>query len=163
MIKILAIDTGVSGGFAWNDNSCRVHCIPMPQTEGDVCSFLRMQSCYNVNLVVVERVGGYIGGAGAPGSAMFNFGQGFGFILGCCAMANMPVSLVMPQKWQKALSLGSKKDYDKQWKNHLKERAQQMYPNCIGTITLKTADALLILNYGLNHLTKQSHESQATD
>jgi hypothetical protein len=33
-----------------------------------------------------------------------------------------------------------------QWKNKLRERTQQLYPN-VGKITLATSDALLILEY----------------
>ena len=146
MKRILAIDPGASGGFAWLDSNLSPHCRPMPQAEGDVISFLRHQSCLGFELVVMEQVGGYIGGAGAPGSAMFNFGMNFGIIKGAVQAFGMPLVTIYPQKWQKALSLGSKKDYDKQWKNHLKETAQRIFPSCDG-ITLKTADALLILYY----------------
>lgn len=76
---------------------------------------------------------------------MFEFGKGFGFILGCLMSLGYVIHLHRPQKWQKALSLGQKKDHGKNWKNHLKNRAQQLFPQC--EVTLKTADALLILEY----------------
>jgi hypothetical protein len=44
------------------------------------------------------------------------------------------------------LGLGVKKTYGTRWKAHLKERAQALYPHL--TVTLKTADALLILEAG---------------
>ena len=150
MKRIVAIDPGASGGFAWATDY-GVVCRPMPQTEGDVVALLRSLSCGNPDLVVMEQVGGYIGGAGAPGSAMFNFGMNFGVIKGAVQAFGMPLHTVYPQKWQKALSLGNKKDWDKQWKNHLKEKAQSLYPNTDG-ITLKTADALLILAYAVDNL-----------
>ncbi len=145
MKNILAIDPGASGGFAWRDTSGVERTLAMPETEGDVINFLRIRSCDNLDLVVCEQVQGFIGNA-CPGSAMFNFGKNYGIILGAAQAFGMPIQLVTPQRWQKALSLGAKKDYDKQWKNHLKEVAQRLYPNC--HITLKTADALLLLEYG---------------
>lgn len=117
----------------------------MPQTEGDVVAFLRSRSCDGC-VVVMEKVGGFIAGNPAPGSTMFNFGMGFGLIKGAAMAFGMELVLVTPQAWQKALSLGNKKDHGKHWKNHLKERAQQLFPQ-IENITLKTADALLILRY----------------
>ena len=141
---ILAIDPGASGGMAWTDSSGRIHCVPMPETEGDVVALIRSRSCDNC-AVYLEQVGGFIAGNPAPGSTMFNFGEGFGIIKGAVQAFQMPLITVRPQTWQKALSLGTKKDYDKQWKNHLKERAQQYFPDL--HITLKTADALLILKY----------------
>ena len=56
---------------------------------------------------------------------------------------------VTPQKWQKEFSnsLGKSRDYDKrEWKNRLKGLAQQMFP--AEKVTLKTADALLLAEYG---------------
>ena len=146
---ILAVDPGDSGGFAWTDSCGNVHCAPMHETEGDVVVFLRNRFCTGIETVVCEQVQGFIGNK-CPGSAMFNFGMGYGVIKGATQALGMKLKLVTPQKWQKALSLGNKKDWDRQWKNHLKETAQQLYPNC--NVTLKTADALLILHYALNSI-----------
>lgn len=53
---------------------------------------------------------------------------------------------VTPQKWQKALQLGTKGNKSNtEWKNKLKARAQQLFPNV--PMTLAVADALLILEY----------------
>lgn len=143
MNPILAIDPGANGGFAWTDSAGKIHCQPMPETEGDIVAFIRSRSCDGCS-VVLEKVVGFIpfGGAGA----MFSFGENFGIIKGAVQAFGMPLIQIRPPIWQKALSLGSKKDYEKKWKNHLKEVAQQLYPQ-IENITLKTADALLILHY----------------
>ena len=146
MRPTLAIDPGASGGFAWTDSSGKIHCQPMPETEGDVIAFIRSRSCDGC-AVVLEQVVGFIPMAGA--GAMFSFGENFGGIKFTVQAFNMPLTLVRPQAWQKALSLGTKKDYGKDWKNHLKERAQQLFPE-VENITLKTADALLILHYAQN-------------
>lgn len=150
MKQFLAIDPGASGGFAWTDSAGKVHCQPMPESEGDVIALIRSRSCDGCH-VALELVGGYIAGNPAPGSAMFNFGMGFGIIKGAVGAFGMPMSIVRPQAWQKALSLGTKKDYGKAWKGHLKERAQQLFPQ-VENITLKTADALLILHYAQRSL-----------
>ena len=149
MKNILAIDPGASGGFAWRDILGKVHTLKMPDTEGDVVSFIRSRACDGCT-VVLEQVGGFIQGNPAPGSTMFNFGEGFGIIKGATQALGVPLVMVRPQAWQKALSLGNKKDYDKRWKPHLKEVAQRLYPSI--DITLKTADAILILHYAEKYL-----------
>jgi hypothetical protein len=56
------------------------------------------------------------------------------------------IEYLPPKKWQQALGLGDKKTHGNRWKAHLKGRAQALYPQL--TVTLKTADALLILEAG---------------
>jgi hypothetical protein len=51
-----------------------------------------------------------------------------------------------PDWWQKALRLGKSADHGDRWKAHLKGRAQALFPRV--EVTLKTADALLILEAG---------------
>jgi hypothetical protein len=66
----------------------------------------------------------------------------------CC---KIPTNEVLPQKWQKFLSLGSRGKKSKtEWKNKLKARAQQLFPS-VGKITLATSDALLITKYGIEN------------
>lgn len=91
----------------------------------------------------IEHVVGFIPMAGQ--GAMFEFGKNYGFLMGCLMALNYRVEIVRPSQWQKALSLGNKKDHGKQWKNHLKATAQRLFPTC--EVTLKTADALLIYHY----------------
>jgi hypothetical protein len=143
MKKILAIDPGASGGFAWLENDGFVYCRPMPPTDGDILETLRGFRATGISECHIEHVCGFVAAAGA--GQMFSFGEGFGFIKGCLMALGYSVHLHRPQKWQKAMSLGSKKDHGKNWKNHLKGRAQQLFPTC--DVTLKTADALLIFQY----------------
>jgi hypothetical protein len=119
----------------------------MPSTEGDLVSVLRDIAAEPTEaVVVVEEVSGYIGKA-QPGSSAFKFGRNFGFILGVLQTLGVRVELVRPQKWQKALSLGSASGCASktEWKNKLKGAAQRLYPHL--KPTLATADALLILDY----------------
>lgn len=146
MSKIISIDPGASGGIAWRDNEGQIHCVPMPKTEGDTLEQLREIGFVNARCYI-EEVGGFCG-VGQPGSAMFKFGRGFGFVIGVMMASYVRVDLVKPQAWQKHFGFGTIKEAGGKtaWKNKLKARAQQLYPN--QSVTLKTADALLILEYG---------------
>ena len=143
-MNILAIDPGASGGLAMALDGAPIAAMAMPETEGEICAEIaewQWDVCY------LEKVGGFVAGKAAPGSAMFNFGRNFGFILGVLAALKVRTVLVTPQAWQKALGLGHK-DKDTapaEWKRKLKAEAWRLYPQT--TPTLKTADALLILEY----------------
>ena len=155
----IAIDPGASGGIVIaTPHGTVAHA--MPATDGDLVDLLEaviVSSRIENHPVcaVVELVGGYAGGVGQPGSAMFNFGRNFGFILGLLAALHVRVELVRPQVWQKALGLGNSKSHASKsaWKNHLKARAQQLFPQ--QKVTLKTADALLLLEYSTKTKTTQ--------
>ncbi len=141
-MKLLSIDPGASGGIAWTDGT-ETHCSPMPTTLGDLVAQLRSLSADGYSRCCLEQVVGFIPGGGA--GAMFKFGQSFGQIQGCLQAMSFSVTEVRPMKWQKFLSCGDKKSHGKAWKSHLKGIAQSMFPAC--DVTLKTADALLILRY----------------
>ena len=141
----------------------------MPQTDGDLVDFFdehltNTKDVYWDSIVCyMEKVGGFIGmrtkyvvcpnckhsvmtKTADPGSAMFKFGYGNGLLMGVLLSRKIPVELVTPQKWQKALSLGTKGGMpNTQWKNKLKAMAQRLYPDL--KVTLNTCDALLILHY----------------
>jgi len=143
-MNIIAIDPGCNGGIATRSDNL-VECYPMPATVNDLVDLLRGLSANGFTTCYLEQVVGFIPMAGA--GAMFTFGQSFGQIQGVLAALNFRVIEVRPAAWQKELSLGKKKDYPgTAWKNHLKSNAQKLYPLC--SVTLKTADALLILRYG---------------
>jgi crossover junction endodeoxyribonuclease RuvC len=142
MKRIISIDPGKNGGLAYVDQQWIVCTAAMPATDGDILDLLRSLRVTGIECAVVEEVVGFIPMAGA--GAMFSFGKGFGFLLGCLMALGYRVELVRPAKWQKALSLGAKKDHGKEWKSHLKGTAQRLFPHL--EVTLKTADALLILH-----------------
>ena len=154
---IIAIDPGASGGIVVQYETGDINPIAMPATGGDIVEFLeavRQHATLDGLRVVacVEQVGGYVGGAGQPGSAMFKFGQNYGFLLGALAAFRIPVKLVRPQAWQQFHSLGTVKGHGGKgpWKRHLKDSAQRLYPDQV--VTLSTADALLILSYAQKNL-----------
>lgn len=142
--KIIGIDPGAAGGIAVYscDDKKIVEVAKMPATPQELLSFLRV---YMFNSVCyLERVQGMPGNSG---SAMFNFGRGFGQIEMALLALKIPFTEVTPQKWQKELQLGHKgSKTSSQWKNKLKERAQQLYPKL--KITLAISDSLLIVEYG---------------
>lgn len=155
---ILAIDPGKSGGIAYytpadGSKPARAYAYPMPDTPGGVLELLRDAVAVAGGPerveVFLESVSGYAGGPGQPGSAMFRFGEGFGFIQGACMALGVSVALVHPQRWQKALALGTRGATDKAaWKRKLRAAAERLFPSL--RVTLKTADALLILAYALH-------------
>ena len=142
----LAIDPGASGGFAWRstDNN-EVKILRMPETEGDVLSFLRRFK-HTAYTVFMEEVGGYVGKA-QPGSAMFKFGRHTGFLIGAIMALEIRLEMVRPQKWQSPLGVGTSSSCASKtvWKNKLKALAQRKFPNV--PVTLAVSDALLILDF----------------
>ena len=145
MKRILAIDPGLSGGLAHYCNG-RTSLEAMPATDGDVREVMVNFLCLT-DVVYIEKVGGYIGGKGAPGSAMFNFGRNVGFLHGLIASMLVRCVEVPPQRWQKTIGAGNSKTHGTRWKAHLKGIAQQRQPGIL--ITLKTSDAVLILEHAM--------------
>lgn len=143
--KIIAIDPGENGGIAIysTELSSVTDVIKMPSTPQDVLSYLTVNKekaiCY------LEKVGGM---PGQSGSAMFNFGKGYGHLEMALLALQIPTVTITPQSWQKALQLGTRgKEMSKtEWKNKLKAKAQQLFPY-IKKITLAISDALLICEY----------------
>lgn len=152
MKTILAIDPGLSGGLAVRQFG-KTDCHAMPETLGDVFELIAsFQAAAAVEghavVCVLEEVGGFAGKA-QPGSAMFKFGEHYGFVQGVVRSLGIRLELVRPQVWQKAFGLGTASRCASKtvWKNKLKAEAQRRYPQL--KVTLKTADALLILHYAL--------------
>lgn len=147
MKQIIAVDPGASGGLAWSKIGL-TQCCGMPATLGDLVQALRALYGEGYRTAILEKVVGFIPAA-SPG-AMFSFGQSFGHIEGVLQAIGFRVIEVRPTEWQKALSVGKKGRLSQtDWKNKLKAEAQRRFPDC--KATLKTADALLLLDYGRNH------------
>jgi len=82
-----------------------------------------------------------------PSSSSFKLGKSCGFLEGVLRMAEIPYTLVRPQEWQKGLSGLTKLTSGKR-KKVLANHAKQFFPSTKG-LTLKTADAILILRHFL--------------
>jgi hypothetical protein len=167
----VCIDPGAAGGIAIENEAGEVKAYSMPKTDTGITELFQtinqMKPEGSIVSVMMEQVSGFIGthpvematicpncGAtvpyveqqGQPGSFMFNFGNGYGFLRGCCLMAGFRFEQVTPRTWQKALGLSKDKGMGKtEWKNILKDRAQKLFPQI--KVTLSTADALLILEF----------------
>lgn len=145
---IIAIDPGASGGLAVHKSGTPVTAHAMPPTEAEVMHLLRELTPEPSKCVAfVERVGGFVGKA-QPGARAFTFGRGFGFLLGVLQERGVRVELVLPHKWQKHFNLGTASACASpaEWKRKLRGEAQRRHPAL--KVTLSTADALLILDFG---------------
>jgi hypothetical protein len=161
MKTTIAIDPGAAGGVAVFASG-KISCHAMPETQGDVIALLRaIKRAADVEglacVCVLEEVNGFVGKQ-QPGSAMFRFGEGYGFIKGCAQTLGIRLELVRPQVWQKPLGLGtaSRCATKSAWKNKLKAEAQRRFPD--QHVTHKTADALLILEWHQRYAQGTSHE-----
>jgi len=151
---IIAIDPGRSGGFAVKDSE-GIRLYPMPENEFRTVKLIdsiapREQSVR----AVIEHVGSLGPGDPLKGQRLFNFGRGYGFLRGAVIERQIPLTHYRPQVWQKSLGITSK---GQERKRELKERALSLYPELAKQITLKTCDALLLLNYELTQC--QQHKS----
>lgn len=151
---VIGIDPGKNGGIAvlGGDGSV-VDVASMPETPMELLGFLRDVCAYDGGCCCyLEKVGGMPGNAG---SAMFNFGKGYGWIEMALLALEIPTVSVSPQKWQKIYGVGSSsitKDSSSEKAEHkrkLKAVAQGLFPSLKGKVTLKTCDSLLIAYYGM--------------
>lgn len=143
--KLIGIDPGKAGGIAVYsiDKRRLIEVVKMPEAPQDLLNFLRLYK-YN-SVCYLEKVGGL---PGMGGSAMFNFGKGFGWLEMALLSLKIPNNEVIPARWMKSLSLGVRGHKTKtEWKNKLKIEAQKLFPNV--KVTLCISDALLILKYGV--------------
>lgn len=144
MKTLIAIDPGASGGIAIAHNG-HVEAYPMPD-DAALLETLAPMSRESTTVCYMELVGGFIKGNPAPGSAMFNFGNSYGYIRGLLAALRIKLVLVRPQMWQKGIPGMNQEKAAR--KRALKEHAARLFPNL--KVTLSTADALCILNYANN-------------
>ena len=84
-----------------------------------------------------------------PSSTSFKLGKSCGFLEGALRALEIPYTLVRPQEWQKGLGGLTGLTSGKR-KKVLMNHAKRLYPTLKG-LTLKTADALLILHDSINH------------
>jgi hypothetical protein len=144
IVNYVAIDPGASGGIAWTEPDRSVQAIAMPETVVDIADHLRylfvQAGCRTAFLEEIPKF------AGPNASAIIKLGIRYGEIRGILATLGLRVVELPPKSWQKTLGLGGSKGHGTRWKSHLKEKAQAFYPHL--AVTLKTADALLILEAG---------------
>jgi hypothetical protein len=145
----IGIDPGGSGGIATIYPDGLPAAYPIT-SEAEVLADLRaLVESARVEgwhiLACIEQVGGFIRGkeGAQPGSAMFRFGESFGFLRGVMSALGIPFVTARPQQWQKGLPLAGATGQDR--KRLLRDIATQRFPAI--KPTLATADALLIADY----------------
>lgn len=160
MQPILAIDPGVNGGLAYQDADGVVLCHSLPKTERDIVDLLHSIGSKTNPIVYIEHI--------IPFSSfklVATLMEQYGFLKGVCMSQRWVVEPVAPRVWQKPLRLGTKRKVsadvvnksatksaiDREWKQTLLARAQQLFPMVEG-ITLNTSDALLILQFAKTEL-----------
>ncbi len=137
----IGIDPGVSGAItALNENGKVIALTKMPQTMGELLSFLQ-QFTDNDTTCYLEKVHARPGDGAA---SMFKFGQGFGWLQMALLAAKIKTIEVLPNTWMRGLGIKSKKKDETKtaYKNRLKFVAEQLFPE--QRVTLWNADALLI-------------------
>jgi len=145
----IGIDPGKSGGYAiaWGGlHDVKLHSIGEDFEFVEHIEDLQDHPLITSLEAVVELVPPYVG-KNIPSSSSFKLGKNCGFLEGVLRMAEIPFTLVRPQEWQKGLSGLTKLTSGKR-KKVLMNHAKQFFPSTKG-ITLKTADAILILRHFL--------------
>lgn len=148
----IGIDPGANGGIAvLTDMGEVVFLIKMPPTPADLHEFLTelctMCKRDDVTLTAyMEDVGHGMPGQSSRATAMF--ARHCGHLEMALLSLGIRTETVTPAKWQKVFQLGKSSGDKTEWKNKLKAKAQQLFPVISRQITLATADALLIAEYG---------------
>lgn len=142
---IIGIDPGLKGGIAVLEaRGDVVEVVTMPQTPLDILAFLRpflAEQC----VAYLEDVGH--GMPGQSSKATATFARHCGHLEMALLALGIKTNVVTPQKWQKEYQLGKSGEHTKaEWKNKLKAKAQQLFPQ--QKVTLTNADALLLAEYG---------------
>ena len=138
----IGIDPGIKGGiaFIYDDD---YHVVNTPNTVQEMAKTLMDMKDIAPNTPTYCCIEAVHSMPGNSGRSMFTFGTNYGQWMGILATLHIPYVLVTPHKWMSWY--GSRPKNRKDRKNHLKNLAQQRFPNA--KITLGTADAMLIANY----------------
>ena len=125
---ILGIDPGSRGAIAVIDGGLLIDVHDMPSVEVAVGKTKRTRVSAGLLADVLRRQGlthAFVEQVGAmPGqgtSSMFAFGKSAGIVEGVLAGLGIPITLVTPQSWKKAMRLVADKDAARQ-------RAVQLFP-----------------------------------
>jgi len=154
----MGIDPGLTGGIAVvGEDRSLVMSFAMPRTERDILELIQEHA--EGTRAVIEIVHAMPGNGV---SSMFRFGENYGGLRMALISSKIPFVSIRPQDWQKSLGIPRREENDTQtvWKNKLKARAQEMYPQ--SKVTLAIADAILIAEYcrRTEHTKEDSHEGK---
>lgn len=106
----MGIDPGAAGGIAVIGPDCYyAEAMPYVAKEIDARRVSTLLRQYRPTMVCIEKA------QAMPGqgvTSMFNYGKGFGKLLGVLESLGLPHKLVTPQAWKKAVLAGTAKDKD---------------------------------------------------
>ncbi|MGM0858641.1 MAG: Holliday junction endonuclease [Pseudomonadota bacterium] len=154
---IIGIDPGKQGGIAYISPAGEIAARPMPiigkdVDGGEIASQLK---ALLPDIVIIEK------SQAMPGqgvTSMFNYGVGFGRLLGVIEALGIPYRLVTPQAWKKVVLAGTAKD-----KSAAVSFVRHAFPAVNLTPGQKRlphdgmADALCIAEYGRQLMTGGNH------
>ena len=106
----IGIDPGKSGALAYIEvNDAQITGKVMPFSEAGYRFIIRhLAEEYAGKIVCAVEAVSAMPGQGV--TSMFNFGKGFGWILGTLEAYSVPYELIRPQKWKKEFSVTSDKN-----------------------------------------------------
>lgn len=141
----LGVDPGVKGGLAAIDRTGKVDgAVRMPPTEKDIYQWFALYQ-NSLDVAVIESINPGIPGYG-KGSVAKLYGSYMSLRMALVAR-HIRFESVTTAKAMRLLGIPPRKKSEERgdWKNRLKARAQELFPN--EDITLYTSDALLFAEY----------------
>lgn len=156
----IGIDPGAAGGIAYNLNG-KTKCLKMPKDLSDLAQLLNYLKEQGQTLAFIERLtirpddvfmagGANMGKLYRIQKMMQNFEQ----LKAVFDVCDVPYCLVSPMKWQSGLRVKGEEKADR--KRRFKTIAAQRHPEI--AITLWNADALLIMDFGIQADKKWIHD-----
>ena len=142
----IGIDPGWSGGIATRLAGPALEVYKMPQTEIDVWRLLKTfeGATAFIELVHAMPLNGSI--------ANFKLGDNYGVVRCACRALGMDVHTVTPILWQRHMPIELPKgsgDKRTERKRIIRDYYKEKNPDIARRITLATADAIGILDYGM--------------
>jgi hypothetical protein len=145
----VGIDPGKKGAFVAVNGNEQIIAVEKNVTGDDLFTFL---SILNPRHVFLEKA------QSMPRQGIasaFNYGQGYGELIGVLTARAVPYTLVRPSYWTKALHVGTA---DGEPKERSAEAFRRLYPREPSALTPRgklhdgVVDATLIAVYGLRHI-----------
>ena len=146
-MKWFGVDPGVSGGIAVINDRGAGRVFRMPANEKGIWQLVSDEA-EQPAICVIERLGQMprdrkTGKAMQSPSSMLKLGTNYGALQMAFVAAGVPVTLVLPAKWQAYFGLLSRPSETKtRKKNRHKATAQKLFPHL--RVTHHVADALLV-------------------
>ena len=155
---IMACDPGLSGAIAFLDPAIptTVETADLPvhllvrggrkKRELDISGLIGILTAHQIDHAFVERVGAM---PGQGVSSMFAFGKTYGVLLGVIAAHSIPLTLVAPIVWKRALAVPKAKDGARARASQLLPDAAHQWPRVHHH---SRAEAALLALYGARKL-----------